>query len=71
MSALTPTHVDPTPAAQWYAEKRAAKLPGPGKGRTAPTKATTKSSLKLPDFSPPQLCESVDWAHDYERPIQQ
>jgi ATP-dependent DNA ligase len=41
-------------------------LPGPGKGRTAPTKAKTKSSLKLPDFSPPQLCESVDWAHDYE-----
>jgi bifunctional non-homologous end joining protein LigD len=53
------------------AEKRAVKLPGPGKGRTAPTKAKTKSSLKLPDFIPPQLCESVErppdgpgWAHE-------
>jgi bifunctional non-homologous end joining protein LigD len=51
------------------AEKRAGK--GPGKGRAATTKTNTKSSLKLPDFIPPQLCESVErppdgpgWAHE-------
>jgi bifunctional non-homologous end joining protein LigD len=53
------------------AEKRAAKVPGPGGGRVAEAKARTKSSLKLPDFVPPQLCESVErppdvpgWAHE-------
>lgn len=53
------------------AEKRAAKARGPGGGRTAATKPKTKSSSKLPDFIPPQLCESVErppdgpgWAHE-------
>jgi bifunctional non-homologous end joining protein LigD len=53
------------------AEKRAAKLLSPRKGRVATATMKAKSSSKPPDFVPPQLCESVErppdgpgWAHE-------
>jgi bifunctional non-homologous end joining protein LigD len=53
------------------ADKRAARARGSGAKKAAATEANTKSSSDLPDFIPPQLCESVErppngpgWAHE-------
>ena len=52
-------------------ERRSTKTSAAGTGRALAAKAKTKASLKLPDFIPPQLCESVErppdgpgWAHE-------
>jgi bifunctional non-homologous end joining protein LigD len=53
------------------AEKRAATEPAPKRGKRPATEKSAKSSLKLPDFVAPQLCESVErppngarWVHE-------
>ena len=65
------------PSAVWdsrkglAAEKRAAKTPRPGAEKALARRTKPKSSLKLPDFIAPQLCESVErppngsgWVHE-------
>ena len=53
------------------AERRAKKEPTPGAGKGIAKRTKPKSSLKLPDFIAPQLCESVErppdgsgWVHE-------
>jgi bifunctional non-homologous end joining protein LigD len=65
------------PSAVWdsrkglAAERRGVKTPHPGAGKAHARRTKPKSSLKLPDFIAPQLCESVErppngsgWVHD-------
>jgi bifunctional non-homologous end joining protein LigD len=53
------------------AERRAIKKAAPGGQKALPRKTKPKSSMKLPDFIAPQLCESVErppngsgWVHE-------
>jgi bifunctional non-homologous end joining protein LigD len=53
------------------AEKRAANEPAPQREKRSATQKSPKTSLKLPDFVAPQLCESVErppngagWVHE-------
>src|SRR5262249_53910953 len=56
----------PNPSAVWdnrkglAARERAVKTPRPGAKKALQQKTKPKSSLKVPDFIAPQLCESVE-----------